>query len=80
MLGLESIICLMLILLLFLIAIGKYSEDWLNDALCFGNVETDYLIYQNFFYYSEATGKFYTSIVETGNFYYLGNYTEVEKG
>ena len=59
--------------------IDKYSENWLNDALCIGNVETDYLIYQNFFYYSEATGKFYTSIVETDNCYYLGNYTEIEK-
>ena len=59
--------------------IGKYSEDWLNEVLGRGDNETDYLIYQNFLYYSETTGKFYTSIVEFGDFCYLANYTKAEK-
>ena len=59
-------------------SIGKYSEDWLNDALLSEIIMTDYLIHYNFFYYSEVTRKFYTSIVEIGDFCYLGNFTEEE--
>lgn len=59
---------------------GQITKTHLMDCLCLGDCITNYLVDFNFFYYSDAKKKFYTSVVDINESHWMGEFTESEIG